>query len=373
MNMRKFARLGEQRYGNDPRYNLQSVTEGYALHENDSDDDTELLKRICTAYNKAIEQQKLASKIYGASVWWEQIRRDNLAPVIRALETNNIAALQSIYRNFFRDISSSGLSIRPQNISKHFPGGKIADIRRRFILSDALYRMDYWKAQTDDRFTIGDLESPKIGNPFGVHINGTLVKTGSEYLHYYADKIRRLLNAKPGVVAEIGGGFGGMAYYLLRRSEQTTYLDFDVPESIAFASYYLIKAFPKLSFLLFGEGDPSRETILQFNIALMPLCELPKISPASIDLMFSSHALSEISDVARMEYLNQIVRTTRLHFWYIGDDTAGHSIQEFICNRLPSLNLLETHRSEWNKDRISQAQELELLYSITPPARPRLD
>jgi hypothetical protein len=57
------------------------------------------------------------------------------------------------------------------------------------------------------------------------------------------------------IVVELGGGFGGLAYYLIRDNPQVTYLDFDLPEATALASYYLMRSLPSLSIQLYGEVD----------------------------------------------------------------------------------------------------------------------
>jgi hypothetical protein len=66
------------------------------------------------------------------------------------------------------------------------------------------------------RFALSDLGAPRTGDPFGVLLQGTLLRTGAEYQHYCAQKIRSLLPEDTATMVEIGGGFGGMAYYLLR-------------------------------------------------------------------------------------------------------------------------------------------------------------
>lgn len=137
----------------DPRYDLQSVAAGFAdrLEERiDENDDAALLERICAAYIKAVKHQQLAPRVYGASDWWEQVRQGNLAPVMRALLDRDIAALRRMYRNFFRDPCSTGLIGAPYGASRAV--FRIKDAHRRVYLTDVLYRLDYWMAQTEGRF-----------------------------------------------------------------------------------------------------------------------------------------------------------------------------------------------------------------------------
>jgi putative sugar O-methyltransferase len=353
--MWRFADHGARRFRGDPRYDLQNVTEGFRSRLDDSGGDDELLERICTAYIKAVKQQQFASRIYKASEWWQQVQQGNLGPVAQALLARDINTLRRMYRNFFRDPCSSGLLGVPFGMSKAYFGGTIKDFHRRFYLSHVLYRFDYWRAQTQNRFALQDLAGPGIGNPFGVLIEETHINVGAEYAHYCAHRIDSLLGSKAATVAEIGGGFGGMAYYLLRDRPKVTYLDFDVPESIALTSYYLIKAFPKLKFLLYGESPLTADAISQADVVLLPLFELDTMPTGSVDLTFSSHAMSDISSEAMVEYFRQIDRMTTDCFLNIGKERTNDSISDLFDQGGHSFKLSETRSSGWHSQKVSGA------------------
>jgi putative sugar O-methyltransferase len=355
MNMRSFAFHGRRRFKGDARYDLQNVTDGFASRIDDSSDDTELLDRICTAYIKAVEKQQSTSETYKATDWWEQVRRGSLGPVTQALLTHDIGALRRMYRNFFRDSCSSGLLGAPYGMAKAYFGGTIKDLHRHFYLSHALYRIDYWMSQTENRFVLRDLAGPACGNPFGVLIDGTFVRVGADYAHYCAYRIGSMLGSKRSTVAEIGGGFGGMAYYLLRDQPEVTYLDFDVPESIALSSYYLLKVFPHLKFLLYGEEELTIDAIDRADVVLMPLFELANIAAGSIDVTFSSHAMSDLSSEALEDYLNNVSRITRDTFFYIGNSKASKIISDSVDQRHNSFKLTETRSSGWHSHKVSGA------------------
>jgi putative sugar O-methyltransferase len=355
LNMWRFAAHGARRFRGDARYDLQNVTDGFASHIDDSPNDGELLERICAAYIKATEQQQFAPETYRATEWWEQVRRRSLGPVTEALRTRDIEALRIMYRNFFRDPCSSGLLGAPYGMSKAYFGRTIKDVHRGFYLSHALYRIDYWMTQTDNRFALRDLTGPDIGNPFGVLIDGTFVRVGADYAHYCAHRIGGLVDSEKATVTEIGGGFGGMACYLLRDQERVTYLNFDVPESIALSSYYLLKAFPHLKFLLFGEQKLTEDAINRADGVLMPVFELAALPNESIDVMFSSHAMSDLSYRSMIEYFNHIARTTRGSFLHIGNDQACKSISEIASRSDSPFRLAETRSSGWHSHKISGA------------------
>jgi hypothetical protein len=367
LNMRLFAARSVRQFKGDPRYDLRNVTDGFASRFHDTGDDVTLLERICTAYTKAVADQPSASASYEPTEWWHQLRASALRPVLRALRDGDTAALRPMYAGFFRDPCAAGLIAAPYGMSKAFFQGPIRDVYRHGCMGDALYRLDYWAEQTGGRFERATLAGPDTGNPFGVSIQGTLVRTGSEYQHYCAHRILNQLNSKQCVVAEIGGGYGGMAYYLLRDAGTLTYLDFDVPESIALTSYYLMKTFPSLRFLLYGEKDLTKEAIAVSDVALMPLFAMAQMPPDSVELTFSSHAMSDLSHDAMVEYLDNIAHMTRNFFLHIGHGRAADMLSKLTTRSYRHFNPVGTRPSGWNRHKAAKATEVECLYRLNPP------
>jgi len=353
---------GDRLFKGSAWYDLSAVTRGFREHVNDQSSDAELLQRICKAYSLAIERQQGAPAKYGPTAWWQQQRDLTLGPVMRALSSHDVGVLQTMYRNFFRDDCATGL-VPIQRMKGGYFGEAVTDFRRRLYLIDALYRLDYWKAQTGSRYRLRDLAGPATGNPFGVMLEDTLVRVGSEYQHYCAQKIAALLPPGNAAVAEIGGGFGGMAYYLLRDRPATTYIDFDVPESIALTSYYLLKAFPERKVVLYGEAEPTVETISQADIVLMPIFELAGLPSGTVDLSFSSHAISDLSPGVMAEYLNDIARITRKHLLYIGHRSAADLVARAAGGDACSpFTRLDTRPSDWSRHVAPKADHVECLY-----------
>jgi putative sugar O-methyltransferase len=361
--MRAFAGRGDRRFSGDPRYKLQNVTDGFVHRWEAESDDTAMSERICTAYIAAVGHPKSDQEMYRATGWWQEIRNRSLGPVRQALLTRNITALRGMYHNFFRDPCSTGLTAVPYGMTDVYFGSRIKDLHRRIYLSDALYRLDHWKQETSGRFTLSDLAIPEIGNPFGVCIEGTLVSARAEFQHYCAYRVASLLESKFSTVMEIGGGFGGMAYYMLRDQSAIKYLDFDLPESIALTTYYLMKAFPQKRFLLYGERPMTEEEISHADIVLMPLFEMKRLATASVDITFSSHAMADLEPQALASYLETIFRVTRRHFLFLGSALL-HDLHGLIAKNCEDFHLSERRELRWNSHRTPKANEVECLYSI---------
>jgi putative sugar O-methyltransferase len=355
VNMLTFAYHGKRRFRGDSRYDLQNVTDGFQSRIDDQTDDTKILERICDAYNKAVERQTSGPDFYQASGRWQEIRQRSLGPVLRALLTRDIRGLGRMYRNFFRDACSSGILGAPGGLSRAYFSGRIKDVHRHFYLSHVLYRLDYWKALTNDRYALRDLAGPGVGNPFGVTIDGTHISVGAEHSHYCSRRVSEQLDAGIATIAEIGGSFGGIAYYLLRDRPETTYVDFDIPENVALASYYLMKAFPDYKFLCYGEGDVTRESIVEANVVMLPRVALSTFPAGTVDLTFTSHGMSELSTGDLGHYLTEVDRITDMRLLFMSNRGVSQAISESVQKEHPVFALVESRESGWHSYKVSGA------------------
>jgi hypothetical protein len=144
-----------------------------------------------------------------------------------------------------------------------------------------------------------------------------------------------------------------------------TYIDLDVPESIALTSYYLLKAFPHLQVRLFGEAGFADLMADRADVYLMPLSELSSMPTESVDIVFSSHAMSDLSRKALQSYLHTVERITRDSFLYIGNRLAADAIDEAIRRDYSLSEPVQISHSRWNDTGLSEsANELECLYRL---------
>ena len=183
---------------------------------------------------------------------------------------------------------------------------------------------DTWKDLTGNTGPRA-LAVPTSGNPWGYVIDQQLVMPGACRHNYFAHQARALLSEVSGapVVAEIGGGFGGLAYFLLSTLGRCRYVDFDLPEILLLEQYYLMSAFPEKKFLLYGEQPIEfRQALKSYDVVLMPNFELPKLPDDCVDLFINTGSLSEMDYATVEEYVAQIVRTCRFYFFHDNSDRA---------------------------------------------------
>jgi hypothetical protein len=330
----------QRQFAGNPHFSLRSVADGLATVGHEYADDETLLSRICAAYSRA--EKQTTDPTYDATDWWREVRDAALAPVITSLRKGDIAGLRRQYRNFFRDLCSAGLISRAFGLP-NAPANARNPYHLSVYLSDVLFRIEYWKTRIGG--PLSQLKGPGIGNPFGLVLDGTLIEDGAEFRHYGAHRVAQLLARKEGTVAEIGGGFGGMAYYLLRDRPGTKYVGFDVPESLALAAWYLRTALPNARITLFGERPLTSETIAASDVLLLPLSELQRLQERAIDIVFSSHAVSDVTPLQAAAYVADIARICRGKFAFIGSVAGGRRLSDLAQRH--ALELDEMIPSEW--------------------------
>lgn len=329
--------------------------------------DFELLNRIAVSYKISSNDILEYSDVFRPSNEWLPIYSNYLKEVMKALGGFDLEAIGRIYGNFWREPCSTGLVGLHPNMNGVFYGTdkKIGYLNRMYYLNDTVHRLCLWRTLLGDRFSFEALEAPVIGNPYGCFVGDKFINMGADYQHYYATSINDLLLEKSGrkVVAEIGGGFGGMAYYLIRDAKDTVYVDFDLPENLALTSYYLAKAFPDKKILLYGEGVFNVDALLAYDVILMPSFELDKLPDGACDLVFNSYSLAEMSRQTINHYVSRSASLVNKGGWFFHVNHTRKSVVSAKDFPIPTdLVLVREELAAWNLGRNSAMDECEFLY-----------
>jgi putative sugar O-methyltransferase len=275
-----------------------------------------------------------------------------------------------MYSNFFRDPCSTGLVGLPIDMPGALFGATIKDKHKKYVLADVLHRYDLWKQRTQGAYSLEVLATPLVGNPYGYTMDGVFIRAGGDYHHYYAHAIKQLLDSGTNrVVAELGGGFGGMGFFLLRDNPDVTYIDFDLPEAIALASYFLMKSLPGRPVTLYGETDFPKADFSQPGIFLMPSFEIAKIPSKSVAVAFNSYSLAEMSPATIRTYIEQIARITNTSFLHVNHNrNAVLSADNFGVEDY-GFTLVNRALAGWTLGINPTSDEFEYLYKA--PAFPQ--
>jgi hypothetical protein len=354
---------GKRRFGNDPNFRPNLVPGYFVPRLVDGQDDLVILKRIIAAYKKAKVTQKSAGEAFNVSNEWLLIYERNLGPVMNALLSENVAELQRMYQNFFRDPCSTGLVGLPINIPNLLSGGAIKQKFREYILCDVLHRYNLWKKRTGDKYTAAALSAPIVGNPYGYTMDGVFIRGGADYQHYYAHAIADLMSSgEKQVVVELGAGFGGLAYYLVRDNPQVTYVDFDLPEATALASYYLMRSLPDVPIRLYGEVELSAKALATPGFVMMPSFEIMNMLSKSAAVSFNSYSLAEMSPATTRVYLDQIMRITSGYFLHVNHNRNAILSADKFGVEERGFKLVNRELAGWTLGINPESDEYEYLY-----------
>ena len=356
------AFLKYREFRNDKNYNIRAVDKGFKDRRILGCYDTKILTRIIKAYNLAKEAQNNAGPSFRPSNEWLPIYEAHLGEIISILKDRNINKLREKYINFFRESCSAGLHGLPIDMNKYYFGGRINKFSRLLILNDTIHRYRLWKKMLGNEFDVRQLAAPLIGNPYGIYIDGTLINCGF-YQHYYAVQIARLCKEmKNAKILELGGGYGGMAYFLIRDNENIRYLDFDLPENAALTAYYLLTAFPEKKVLLFGEDELSIDAIENNSIIIMPSFECTKLPDRSIDLAFNSYSLAEMSPETVETFIFEFMRIVRNYILHVNHNSNSVVVADEFGIDPSKYDLLHKKKALWNLGINPNMDEYEYLY-----------
>lgn len=298
--------------------NLSFLEEGLKDRPNSIDNKhhEDIVKKLFHFYRKAKKVQVNVPPPYEPRGEWGERIKTRRAEYLDALNDNDTVKLSNLLRNFFRNSGVDGIHDYYSELAN------ASTMRTKQFILNILQSYELWKDYVGGDIKI--VSAPPIGNPWGYYIEGNLIMPYSFKHHRFATIVKNLLaDIDNPVVAEIGGGYGGFAYYLLKEREDSTYINFDLPEVLLINSYYLMNAFPDKKILLFDVPQLERissDTINSYDIILLPNFELPKLDRNSVDLFYNTGSLSEMDSLTVNEYVSQIARTCKRYIFHENSD-----------------------------------------------------
>lgn len=277
-----------------------------------------VVKRVVAMFQAAKQAQESVSDPYLPGGEWANYLAER-AEFYTALREGQIDVAGAWLERFWRN--SLGAIVKEYAKYEQLTGGEEERVQR--FQHNVTRNLLIWKDIF--RQPMESLRIPSVGNPWGLFLEGELVCPKATRFHAHASQIAQLLCDVPEpVVLDIGAGYGGMSYYLLRDHERFSVIDVDLPETLAIAAYYLLSALPDGKFFLYGEGDlPSAEQMSSYTAVFLPNFCLPQLDDRAADLCLNSFSLSEMPPATNREYIQQVQRLVRRYFLHNNMDRSG--------------------------------------------------
>ena len=208
-------------------------------------------------------------------------------------------------------------------------------------------------AKIEDKIGIS-IEFPNIGAPYGISANNSLI-TMEQPEHIYValrinEAVRDYLNkeGKKLNLLEIGAGFGGLAYWILKQQRFTTstYTIIDLPLINVLQGYFLSKALGVSKVSLYGETFRNDATIL-----ILPTFAITTMSGNDIDVLINQNSMPEMTEQIVENYLRFAKENVSGIFFSYNHEAYSlvygkpQVLVPEIVNRLGGFNLLSRNAS----------------------------
>jgi len=184
---------------------------------------------------------------------------------------------------------------------------------RRYF--EALHHV-YWSAleKRDTLGLLGRLEEPDLGRGDVVMVHGR--RTSMDLLQsideFYRMKEVMGWGANDAVTfAEIGAGYGRLAYVVLSALPNARYRIFDLPESLLLSQYYLTSLFPDDPVLLYPDSADAPDAAKRAGTARITWGlphQLRDVPPRSVDMVVNVYSFMEMSTPQVAAYFDAIER-----------------------------------------------------------------
>jgi hypothetical protein len=276
------------------------------------DVEDEMVERIFESFKKMKEHQKKAdSDLYRPSSLWQQHLDNSYSYLTESLENDDVSKFHFFLSNFGTWKEYLGIDVT--NLVKN---NSKSSVKRKYLTNVLFYGLlKTWGWVHGNRKPIASLTYPTHGNQAGAYIDNTFVGLGSFFNEIYGSKLSALLaDIERPVVADLGAGYGRLGYFTLRDKQQFCFIDFDFPETLCLAAYYLMKSWPNKRALLYGEEEYSLASHDQYDLVFMPNYEINKIGPKSVDLFMNMHSLGEMTKETVTHYIDCISKSTTYLF-----------------------------------------------------------
>lgn len=300
--------------------------------------DIEIADRLFTALQIMKTDQATAPSVYRPSQFWEQL-------------LSRYPSTRAEFRVLLADFGTwpEATSLEHGYILPRFNQSLVL---RRYA-EDILFsrQMNLWRRLHPTELT-SDLSYPRFGNQAGSTIDGSFVGLASFDNHDYTSRLYPLLSHfdRP-FIGELGAGYGRLAYFLLRRFPRFAYVDFDLPEVLVCAAYYLMCSFSSARVFVYGDGQFTPAVIENHDLIFLPPWEIVKLADLSVDLFLNKNSLGEMPRETAQHHVSQIARASH-RFFHLNHERSpqtgngnGLPANEY---EMPGFSLTWKDRDPWN-------------------------
>lgn len=243
-------------------------------------------------------------------------------------------------------------------------------------ISAAIYRVYVamlWDvvARQDHLGLLAHLEEPHTGKPFLIHHRGRWISQdlcNSVHEFYSAggtDGVNRRW-----AVAELGAGYGRLAYVFLKALPDCSYTIIDIPPALQIAEQYLNEVFPDeriFRFRRFARFEDVRDEFEASRIRLLAAPQIERLPDELFDMFLNISSLHEMTMPQIVHYLRHADRLCRGRF-YTKQWRVSHAKINGCVLKEHDYPLPQTWTTLYHRRHPIQRWFFEALYRTRPAA-----
>lgn len=188
-----------------------------------------------------------------------------------------------------------------------------------FIYKVYLASLFDYLLRIDDLGLLHTINEPQIGNPFIIDYKGRQISQDlCSSIHEFYSIAKGAGTLKKAKIAELGAGYGRLAYLFLKANPRSSYCIIDIPPALYLSQEYLSVLFPNEKIFRFRPFQNYREVRDEFESSrikfLMPH-QIELLPDKIFDLTINISSLHEMTREQISNYLKQIERLNKGFFY----------------------------------------------------------
>ena len=257
----------------------------------------ELEKQGFSNFKRTINVRYFSWRILG-------ILRHQLTPFFFCLKNVNINPL---IKSSFKHFKTNLKSIYSFNLISSF-------IYKVYIAALAEF-----VSSIDEQKLLLNVKEPRMGNPFIINYNSLEISQDiCNSIHEYYSTTSLIKLKKKAQIAELGAGYGRLAYVFLKALPQITYTIIDIPPALYISQMYLSKVFPKetiFTFRTFKSFTNIKNNFEKSRIRFLLPHQLEMIPKKYFDLTINISSMHEMSKPQITNFINLFDKTGSGYFY----------------------------------------------------------
>lgn len=200
------------------------------------------------------------------------------------------------------ELSDFLIAFNEKNTISHGISSALSDKKKNIFIE---YYRSFVEKKWLDQFPLPWLGSPSVidfeGNPASVNYLQNL----RLFIEIITVLNQVLKEPKPLRVVEIGAGYGGLAYFLLKNGIAETYTIIDLPENLKLSAFFLTQSFQNKNCFVSSSREPLSSS-KNLGLTFVPPGNISSIENWSFDLAINTDSLGEMPAETAKSYIKWI-------------------------------------------------------------------